>query len=401
MARTRVSKTVTVGEIKFKPQSGRERSTPGGPERYWQGRRYVGVVDGKPKREQVFRGWARADQLPGIAANLVGGVASPIKTSAGPGLATLDDLRNGTVAMLIKAWRGERKTDPDYSEHTRKHDRTLARRLTAVVGDLRLAQVDSTKTGTLLRRELRKEFAVSTTKATLTGMSTIWGWALKHGIVERPLDLSDQHRRLRDTQKRGENTGTREKPTPDEEAAWAIADALDAAAPKWASLAYRLLMMTGGRIGEIAVLTWGDVQEDSIRLTGKTGPRRVYIDGRALAPIHRARGSEVPSSQRVLSVTVGTARKHLGTYITAACEAAEVPRITPHAMRRFAVQRYIREGIAPSDAAVQLGQTPEVMLRHYAQVTAADQKNAARKAALGIRPEAEAAPDEKVVKLFG
>lgn len=400
MARTRVSRTVTVGELKFKPQAGRERSTPSGIERYWQARRYLGIVDGKPRRAQVWRGWARADHLPTIAANLVGGEESDEETSAGPGLATLHDLRGGTVALLIKAWRGERSGDRDYSEFTRKQEQVLARRLTAVVGELLVKDVDGTKTGKHLRQELRKKYAVSTVRLTLTVFGGIWSWAFKNEIVDRPLDLSEQYRRLREAEKKGNDTGARQKTTPDEEGAWAIADALESSAPAWAALAYRLLLMTGGRIGEIAVLTWGDVSAESVRLSGKTGPRDVFIDARALGRVLTARPAGASDETRVLTVTIGTARKHLGSYITAACKAAKVPRITPHAMRRFAVQRYIRAGIAPSIAAEQLGHTPGVMLKHYEQVQPADKKDAARRAGLGVRPVAEP-HNKKVVKLHG
>jgi integrase len=400
MARTRVSKTITIGELKFKPQSGRERSTAAGPERYWQARRYIGMIDGKARREQVWRGWARAEQLPAIAANLAGGRASTEKTSLGPRLASLEDLRAGTVALLIKAWRGDRSGDRDYSKHTRKHEQVLARRLTAVVGQLLVKDVDSDNTGKYLRKELRKQYAVSTVRITMTVFSGIWGWAFKHRIVDRPLDFREQYRRLREAEKKGYETGAREKTTPDEAAAWAISDAMDAGAPAWAALGYRLLLMTGGRIGEIAVLTWGQVSTESVRLVGKTGPRDVFVDARALAPVLEGRPMDATDETRVLTVTVGTARKHLGVYIGVACETAGVPRITPHAMRRFAVQRYIRAGIAPSVAAEQFGHTPGVMLKHYEQVQASDKKTAARKAGLGVRPGVSR-DGAKVVKLHG
>ncbi len=399
MARTRVTKTVTVGELKFKPTTGRERSTPDGPERYWQARRYIGVVDGKPRREQVWRGWARADQLTAIAANLTGDEGSATQTAAGPGLATLDDLRSGTVELLVKAWRGERKGDKDYSEYTRRHDRTIQKRLVEVIGGLRLSDVDGARTGEYLRKELRKQYAVSTVRLTMTVFAGIWNrWAFHRGIVDRQIDFSASYRRLLKTEQAGLDTGAREKITPSDDEAWAIADELESCAPPWASLAYRLLLSTGGRIGEIAVLTWGDVEDSSVHLEGKTGPRDVEVDPRALQPIRASRPPGATDETRVLTVTDNTARKHFAMYLDRACEAAEAPRITPHAIRRLVVRRYIRAGVPPSIAAKQLGHTPEVMLREYEQVTMDDQRAAARLAEVGVRP-APPSSESKVVHL--
>ena len=399
MPRTRVSKTVTVGDLKFKPLSGRERSTPGGPERYWQARRYVGIVDGRPRREQAWCGWARADQLPAIAASLARPPAASPARPGSAGIATLDDLRSGTVETLVRAWRGERQSDKDYSEHTRRLDRTIQKRLVAAIGALKLSDVEGPRTGEFLRKELRKDFAVSTTRLTMTVFASIWNkWALPNEIVDRPIDFTASYRRLTQTERAGHDTGARDKPTPTEDEAWAIADALDAGAPPWAALAFRLLLMTGGRVGEIAVLTWGQVGATTIELVGKTGGREVDVDPRAIAVVRGLRPDATADRDRVLSVTVETARKHLATYIDRACEQADVPRITPHSLRRFAVQRYIRSGVLPSVAAAQLGHTPEVMMRAYEQVGPGDKREAARKAALGVRPVAEA---QKVVKLHG
>ncbi len=400
MARTRVSKTVTVGDLKFKPLAGRERSTSAGVERYWQARSYVGVFDGKPKRETVWRGWARADQLAAVAAGL--GVSSP-EPEAPPeaprriGVSTLDDLQSGDVALLIRAWRGARTEDPDYSEFTRKNDRTLGRRLERLIGGLLLADVDN-RTGTTLRRELRATYSLATTRATLSAFLAVWRWALKEGITNRHVDFSEEYRRLRETEKRGENTGARVKTTPEAAQAWAIADALESGAPRWAWCAYQLLLMTGGRIGEIAALTWGQLGAETVTLIGKTGPREAYVDANALSRIRAERPADATDDDRVLPVTPGTARKHLGMYIERACATAKVPRITPHALRRFAVQRYIRRGVAPSVAAEQLGHTPEVMLKHYAKAQPSDKRDAAQRAGLGRRPE-QAGRGAKVIPL--
>jgi integrase len=398
MARTRVSKTVTVGELKFKPLARRERSTPAGVERYWQARRYVGIIDGKPRRHDVWSGWARQDQLAGIAANLDAPSPDEVTAERSPGLVTRDQLRAGTVEMLVRAWRGERGSDKDHSEHTRRLDRTIQKRLVAAIGPLKLADVDGPRTGEFLRRELRKSYAVSTARLTMTVFARIWNkWALRHEVVDRPLDFTGSYRRLSKTEQAGHDTGARDKRTPTEDEAWAIADALDERAPAWAGLAYRLLLMTGGRIGEIAVLTWGQIGDGSVELVGKTGARDVDVDPRALQLVLELRPTEAEDGDRVLPVTIETARKHLATYLDRACKEAEVLRITPHALRRFAVQRYIRRGVLPSVAAAQLGHTPEVMMRAYEQVQPQDKREAARKAGLGVRPARPTT--EKVVKL--
>jgi integrase len=399
MARTRVSKTVTVGELKFKPLARRERSTPAGVERYWQARRYVGIIDGKPRRQDIWSGWARQDQLAGIAANLDAPPRGEVQIERSPGLVTRDQLRAGTVEMLVRAWRGERQSDKDYSEDTRKLDKTIQNRLVASLGPIKVADVDGPRTGEFLRKELRRSYAVSTTRLTMTVFASIWNkWAIPREIVDRPIDFTASYRRLKKTEQAGHNTGARDKTTPKEDEAWAIVDALDECAPQWAGLAFRLLLMTGGRIGEIAVLTWGQISDGLVGLTGKTGPRQVDVDARALRHVLMQRPSDAADSDRVLPVTVNTAKKHLATYIDRACARAEVPRITPHALRRFAAQRYIRSPVRLAVAAAQLGHTPEVMMRAYEQVQPEEKREAALTVALGVRPVPETGTD-KVVKL--
>jgi integrase len=380
MPRKALSKTVTVDNLTFKPAPGRQRTGPQGEERYWQARRYLGLdANGKPQRVTVWTGWSRRDQLAAIAASLVPTGSGELQPAATPGLATLAELQAGDVQTMLRAWRGDRAEDPDLSPRTKAMNKTT---------------VDH------MRRVLRGKFAISTVRQTLVALGAAWHWARRRNIVDRDLDLSDAYRRLNAALKRGEDTGERDRMIPEEDAVWAILDVIDGDAPRWAGVAFRLYLLTGARPGELAALTWRDLDAEAgeIRVThGKTGARNIPADPRLLAEILAARPAAARDGDRVLPPS---ARSGLARYLDRASEAAGVPRITPYAMRRYAVRSLIRAGVPIKVAAEIMGHSPLVMLRSYEQVTETDKAQAVRRAALGVRPAPEHAENAgKVVAL--
>ena len=383
----RRGKTLTYGDLKFRPLE--KRGQVDGKS-YWRCERYLGVIDGRPRRRTVWTGWARKDQLAAIAAERE--ASSELDAAADPPadsrIATEETLRSGTVKTLARAWLAERQADADLSTQTRRLDKAQVMRVVQFIGETRVPNVGPA-TVDALRRGLRREYAVSTTRVTLNTLGAIWRWAHARGLVTGPLELRPAMRALRHAERRGEDTGAREKPTPTEEQAWKLADTMAEIAPAWAALGYRLLFMTGARIGEVAALTWGDVDGEggTIRLVGKTGPRQVHVDKRALEVVVGEKSEAAGDDDRVLWVTEETAKVHLRSFMKEACAKAEVPAMTPHALRRYAVQRYIRAGVLPSVAAQQLGHSVRTMLRYYEQVRADDQAAAAAVAGLGVRPE--------------
>ena len=70
-------------------------------------------------------------------------VPAPAQTGTAVGVVTLDELRQGTVSLLVRAWRAARADDPDYADETRKHHRTVARRIYGVIGTLKMRDVTS------------------------------------------------------------------------------------------------------------------------------------------------------------------------------------------------------------------------------------------------------------------
>ena len=78
-------------------------------------------------------------------------------------------------------------------------------------------------------------------------------------------------------------------------------------------------------------------------------------------------------------------RAHLSAkYIRPACERAGVRRFTPHALRRAAVDAFMRAGVDIGTAAAITGHSPQVMLKYYRQATDEDCRRAITVAQLGL-----------------
>ena len=386
MPRKAATSSVTINDLTFRPVPRRQRMTPEGVERYWQGRRYLGLDEqGKYVRLTVWTGWARQDQLVAIAASLVPGGEDEPQPAPTPGIASLAELRRGDVETLLCAWRGDRSQDPDLSSHTKTLNRTTCERIIEAIGSIRLRDVDVT-TVEHLRRALRAGYAISSTKQTLITLGAAWNWARRRGIVDQELDLSDAYKRLNAARKRGENTGERERMVPEDDAVWTILDTIDEDAPRWAGMAFRLYLLTGARPGDLASVTWRDLDGEAAQVQvarGKTGARVIPVDRKLLHEILAARPETAADDDRVLP---RSARNGFSRYLNRACEIAEVPRITPTAMRRYAVRSLVRSGVPVKAAAEIMGHSVMVMLGIYEQVTEADKAEAVIKAALGVRP---------------
>lgn len=163
MAR-RGKKTLTYGDLKFRPLE--KRGLVDG-KAYWRCERYLGVIDGKARRQTVWTGWARTDQLAGIAAAVVEAAAPREDTaSATPGIVTAETLRRGTVRMLARAWLGEKEADTDLAAQTRRLQKAQVMRIVEVIGETPVAKVGPA-TAEALRRGLRAQYAISTTRVTL------------------------------------------------------------------------------------------------------------------------------------------------------------------------------------------------------------------------------------------
>ena len=69
----------------------------------------------------------------------------------------------------------------------------------------------------------------------------------------------------------------------------------------------------------------------------------------------------------LLGVTPLTARRALRNALTDACEAADVPRFTPHGLRRLASTKLIEAGVGAKTYETLMGHSYSMGLRTYAQ----------------------------------
>ena len=180
----------------------------------------------------------------------------------------------------------------------------------------------------------------------------------------------------------------RATPTADE-----IKAVLEAMDDDWSYVAALLYATTGARLGEIATLTWGniDLQRGVLRVSGKTGPRNVPILpvlrqalARTWERLQKRGAKHVTPNARVLDCAVETARR-VGMRLETACKRAGVKPFPPGGFRRAAVNMLYRTAFGPSVAASVLGHSPAVALKHYCQVDIEDARAALEATTLANR----------------
>jgi integrase/recombinase XerC len=159
-------------------------------------------------------------------------------------------------------------------------------------------------------------------------------------------------------------------------------------------LAVHLLAVTGARISEICDLRPRDLdpRTSEITLNGKTGSRTFPLPAEIFTSLATRVG---PSEEPLLDLGKCDRDQNVRSKLARACGAAGVPPFTPHGLRRMVVDRMARSGVDVATAASLTGHSPEVMLRHYRQVSADDRRRAVAQARLGVLLEEG---EEKVIQ---
>ena len=385
-------KTVTFGSLKFVP---RRPGSASDPRPYWQ----VRAVNAEGERVTVYSGRAAEEDLPAIAAKLARAkveAAGADKAVARRALvkariegATADDIKYGPLSILLSAWLATRQAKADLAKATVSGDARCVRALVEAAGDVPVQDFGVVQIEDL-KDKLRERYAVSTVKLILSKLATAWGWAFKRLLVPSRLDLRDATRALSQVQKLNPSAaGERPKPTPSTARAWALADWIGANKDPRLARAYRLLLATGGRIGEVASARWEavDWEARTVRLVGKTGPRLVPLDDATLAYLREGFTDDTPLADPICGYAYNTLRCKLPQAQREGCAALKIDSYTPHGLRRHAVDRYIEEGVSPAVAAKLLGHSPAVMLKAYSTVRDSQKRSAVEAVGLGVRPQ--------------
>lgn len=278
--------------------------------------------------------------------------------------------RVDTVADLLGYWKGHQRARTDIRERTRADATHLARRLRQELGAIRCDRLDRATLEAYRDRQIRAGMAPRTVAWHLSVLGAAWRYGRSVGLVEGDYPA---------IRVRVEDRAPKVTPTPGQVAA--VLDHLHG----WRGTLARLLFATGARIGELAQLRWEDVdlEDGLVSLEGKTGPRTVPLPCGALEEL-----AALPrSGTYVLGVQPRTAALGFRVALRAACDAAGVPRWTPHGFRRLATDTLYRSGVDVGTAAAYLGHSPQVALRYYRQASAEDLRAAVGKARLGVLPE--------------
>lgn len=333
---------------------------------YWQALVFSGEGGGQ---RTVWSGWATPDACLRRVAELVAECgAEPDAPSPAEATAEVQ-----TVRDLLECWVASQQARADLTRFAKRSYRSCATHVAAGLGAVRLDRVSPTALEGYRDRRCHAGAATATVHRELKVLRAAWQWGREIGACP-DRDLPRVKLTVRPK---------REKRTPSPGEVGAVLEQLDG----WPRLAVFLLYSTGARIREVASLTWADVdlRTGTLALTGKGSTRHVPVLPEVVAEL-RAWGPGEPDAS-VLGVTTNLVCSHLSSrHLSAACEAAKVPRFTPHGLRRAAEDRLARAGVDVATYAAILGHSPQVALQHYRRATPADCRAAVKAAGLGAVP---------------
>lgn len=326
----------------------------------------------------MWSGWATAAEAEQIAAKLL--AAGDVDRPREPSLSAPETLE--TVTDLCETWVAWLDTQLKIGDLTRHGVRAYTNSTRRLVGSIGAVRLDALSKATFDSYRLARldTYATSTVRQDLKALQRAWHWAEEEGHLPPNSKLPKLRFGKRDV------ATVRNHRTPSLPEIVTVIGQLAG----WPRLATLLLFATGARIGEIAVLTWEDVDLTvaTVRLKGKTGERTVPLSEPLVAEL--VGWGERDRSTYILGVTPKMVTGHLGTlYLKPACVAANIQPFTPHGLRRAAVDALLRAGVDVGTAAAFMGHTPEVMLAHYRTATLDDQRAALNRTKLGLLPQAE------------
>lgn len=324
---------------------------------YWRAERYFSGGG-----ETVWTGWGTVGEADQQVARLAGG-----KAATGGQAETVRD--------LLAYWLGAQEERQDIAPATLVI-RTY--QCKAAIGGMGAVRLDRLDRGTMERhrdQRLRAGAAPRSVAGEIGVLRQAWRWGRECGLCpDRELPgvrVKIETRRKTPAPRAGVVTAALEHLT------------------GWRRLAVLLLEGTGCRLGEIADLTWAqvDFQLQEIEVRGKTGARRVPLLPQLVTALEEARPPDPRPEARVLGVSASTSRSLLRRDIAAACAAAGVARFSAQGLRKAAVGALYRSGVDVGTAAAVLGHSPAVALSHYRDVTEEDRRDALLRSGLGRAAE--------------
>jgi integrase len=353
--KTKRPSPITVGKVRIRVKRGPREDGRW----YWRADRAVGHRE----REDVWVGWATPDEATEAVKAL-------------PGQATAAAASEGqvrTVFDLLDCWVGSQNERADVSPRTAATCKAAADRLCATqLCHVRLDALDRLALERHRDGRVRIGDGASTIARDLKYLRQAWRWGREVGVAPAR-DLPT----IRVEQRESSRVYTDYTPTRVEVAQ------LIGAATGWVRQALVLLWATGARIGELADLTWADVDGGALTLDGKTGSRTV--------PLHPSIWREVATwerrrpADRVLPVSRSRVVVRVGTWLAEASARLRLGgQVSPHGIRRAVVDALYAAGVGPDREAALLGHSAATALAHYRKVRAHELADATIQAGLDL-----------------
>ena len=331
---------------------------------YWRA-----TAEEEGRRWNVWTGWGTVQQAQAeVAALLAANDGSAPLPAAKTQAARAKGTEVTTVRDLLECFAArqrERHEAGDLTKYGYRNSRNDARNLVAGLGSIKLDRLDGAHIEGYRNASLKAGAASASVHRTLKSLRAAWAWGRSRGLTP-----------VRDLPKVTiKVTAVRDKHTPSHADVQAVIEAMRAGS--WFRWVTEILAATGARVGEIAELTWEaiDWRNNAFVLTGK-GESRSFPITDEIKDILDAAPNQGPG--HLHGTTVSMVRGHYSSReLKRACEQAHVKRFSAHGLRRAAVDALARSGVDIGTAADLIGHSPEVMLRAYRQVSAADRRAAA------------------------
>lgn len=337
----------------------------------WFARVFVPATGDGPSRQvgKVFRGTKKAvrAEINAWEAEIQGRAPS----SAG-----------ATVADLLSKWQEARVHE--WQVTTAKVHRSRATLIVQDLGVVRLIDLDPLRIDAYLAQLRRRGVGPGAIRGRVATLKAAASWGVSRGLL-RSNPVADAAPRMK--------TGRRSvRPEPEQVVALLEAGAHESVR---AGLALRIAAVTGAREAEVVALAWDDVVGETLHIgrqrhsvdgeplvrnwTKTGGQRTVALDRVTLAAIERWRteaeklvgaptrwmlsepGAEWPPSPRWLYAVFMRAAKSAGV------PAGRDVGFVLHDLRHWAASTALRDGHDAVSVAARLGNSPETLLRVYAQ----------------------------------
>lgn len=316
---------------------------------YWRAVRYI---DGAERT--IWTGWATHEQAEtGIASLVASGDIEPRDRENKHALPR-------TVGDLMECWLYAEQQRRDIKAKTKEIYRNYARKVKETLGHVALRQMQFHHLERCRDERLAAKGAPNVVRGEIAAFRRAWEWGVDHRYcparhIRRPL-LKARPVRLKRTPSVEDVSRTLTQMDPD----------------RWPFLTLLLIAETGVRVGEVAAMTWADIDLDQgiakVPNKGKTGRRDVPISHTLKVYLAKIRDGS-PTTSRILPVCEGTVLTSLSQrYIPRACEAAKVEPFTPHGVRRMVVDTLYNAGNDPTLLADYLGHSPQTAQRYYRSV---------------------------------